>query len=442
MSDTKLPRVLRPFRTGQYRILAVSLTMSLFGAGVWLIALVLQVKQMGGGPIELSVVATGGAIGMLVAVLFGGVLADRVPQKFILLGVEITKTLMIAAVAVLALTGRLELWHLTIVAFVIGVAEGFFYPAYSALLPSVLPADDLLAANGFEGVLRPAVMQAAGPAVAALAVGLASPGLAFAIVVVSQVVAVAVLLALRATPVRREFGDEQRHPVRALFGDIGGGFGYMFRTPWLLATLLFACLLVLLVIGPIEVLLPFAVFDQTGGGAGSFALVIGAFGVGGAVGSVVIASFKLPRRYLTWMNLMWGAGCIPLVVIGLTDQLWVMVIAVFLVGFTFSGATVIWGTLLQRRVPPELLGRVSSLDFFVSLLFMPVSMAVAGPVGEAIGVAPAFILAGAVPVVLAVIAIVAGRLPKDELEHPLDPVESEIDPASQETLGPNAPIHG
>jgi MFS family permease len=197
---------------------------------------------------------------------------------------------------------------------------------------------------------------------------------------VSQVVAVVVLLALRATPVRREFGEDKRHPVRALFGDIGGGFGYMFRTPWLLATLLFACLLVLLVIGPIEVLLPFAVFDQTGGGAGSFALVIGAFGVGGAVGSVVIASFKLPRRYLTWMNLMWGAGCIPLVVIGLTDQLWVMVIAVFVVGFTFSGATVIWGTLLQRRVPPELLGRVSSLDFFVSLLFMQETLGPNAPI--------------------------------------------------------------
>ena len=442
MTDSALPRVLRPFRTGQYRILAIALTMSLFGAGVWIIALVLQVKETGGGPIELSVVATGGAIGMLLAVLFGGVLADRVPQKFILLGVEVTKTLVIGAAAVLALTDRLELWHLAVVAFVIGVAEGFFYPAYSALLPSVLPADDLLAANGFEGVLRPAVMQAAGPAVAALVVAAASPGLAFAIVVVSQVLAVAVLIFLRTTPVRREFGEERRHPVRALFGDIGGGFGYMFRTPWLLATLLFASLLMLLVIGPIEVLLPFAVFDQTGGGAAAFALVIGAFGVGGAVGSVVIASFTLPRRYLTWMNLMWGAGCIPLVVIGLTDQLWVMVIAVFAVGFTFSGATVIWGTLLQRRVPPELLGRVSSLDFFVSLLFMPVSMALAGPVGEAIGVAPAFIVAGAVPVVLAVVAILAGRLPKDEIEHPLDPAQSEIDPASQEILGPNAPIQG
>jgi MFS family permease len=434
--------VLRPFRTGQYRILATALSMSLFGAGVWVIALVLQVRDLGGGPIQLSYAATGGAIGMLIAVLFGGVLADRVPQKLILIGVEVTKTLLIGAIAALALTGNLELWHLAVAAFVIGIAEGFFYPAYSALLPSVLPADDLLAANGFEGVLRPAVMQAAGPAVAALAVGLASPGLAFAIIVGSQVVAIAVLLALRTTPVRRDFDAQRGDPIRALFSDIGGGFGYMFRTPWLLTTLLLASLLVLLVMGPIEVLLPFAVFDQTGGDAGSFALVLAAFGIGGAVGSVVIASFKLPRRYLTWMNLMWGAGCLPLVVIGITDQLWVMAIAVFVVGFTFSGATVIWGTLLQRRVPPHLLGRVSSLDFFVSLLFMPVSMAIAGPVGEAIGTAPTFLLAGAIPVVLAAIAILVGRLPRDEIENPLDPEQREIDPSSQETLGPVAPING
>lgn len=442
MSQTRLPRVLRPFRTGQYRILATALSMSLFGAGVWVIALVLQVRDLGGGPIQLSYAATGGAIGMLIAVLFGGVLADRVPQKLILIGVEVTKTLLIGAIAALALTGNLELWHLAVAAFVIGIAEGFFYPAYSALLPSVLPADDLLAANGFEGVLRPAVMQAAGPAVAALAVGLASPGLAFAIIVGSQVVAIAVLLALRTTPVRRDFDAQRGDPIRALFSDIGGGFGYMFRTPWLLTTLLLASLLVLLVMGPIEVLLPFAVFDQTGGDAGSFALVLAAFGIGGAVGSVVIASFKLPRRYLTWMNLMWGAGCLPLVVIGITDQLWVMAIAVFVVGFTFSGATVIWGTLLQRRVPPHLLGRVSSLDFFVSLLFMPVSMAIAGPVGEAIGTAPTFLLAGAIPVVLAAIAILVGRLPRDEIENPLDPEQREIDPSSQETLGPVAPING
>jgi hypothetical protein len=76
--------------------------------------------------------------------------------------------------------------------------------------------------------------------------------------------------------------------------------------------------------------------------------------------------------------------------------------------------------LLQRRVPPHLLGRVSSMDFFVSLALMPVSMALAGPVGEAIGIPLTFVLAGAIPVFLAVAAILGRRLWRDELDHPLD----------------------
>ena len=82
---------------------------------------------------------------------------------------------------------------------------------------------------------------------------------------------------------------------------------------------------------------------------------------------------------------------------------------------------VIWGTLLQRRVPSHLLGRVSSLDFFVSLTLMPVSMAVAGPVSEWLGMPLTFAIAGILPAALAVVAIVVWRLPADEIAHPLDP---------------------
>ncbi|GHD50045.1 MFS transporter [Mycetocola manganoxydans] len=429
----RLPHALSPFRLGQYRLLAGALTLSLLGAGMWIVAVVWQVIALGGGPAELSLVATGNAIGMLVAVLFGGVLADRVPQRNILLTVEAVKTVFITATASLALSGLLELWHLVAVTCVLGLADGFFYPAYSALLPAILPAGELLAANGVEGMLRPTIMQAAGPALASAAIAALNPGLAFALVAGAQALAVTGLVLIRTTPVRREIGEPQ-HPLVALGTDLREGFIYMWRTPWLLGTLLYACLLILVIMGPIEVLLPFAVRDQTGGGPAAFALALAAFGIGGAIGSLVVASMKLPRRYLTIMNLLWGAGCLPLVVIGITSQLWLMVIALFIVGFTFSAATVIWGTLLQRRVPPSLLGRVSSLDFFVSLTLMPVSMALAGPVGEAIGLTPAFFVAGAVPVVLAVATILLFRLPRDEIQHPLD-ADPDAPPVASEEVG-------
>jgi MFS family permease len=413
-SGRSLPRPIRPFRHREYRLLATSMAASLFASGLWLVANVYQVIALGGGPTELSVVATAFASGMLLSLLVGGVAADRLPKRAVLLGVEWIRVIAAGAAGVLAITGALRLWQLAVIAFVLGTAEAFFFPAYSAILPTLLPADELLAANGVEGTLRPVAQQALGPALAGLLVGAFAPGIALLLAAVIYALAAITLVAMRAVAVAPA---AERSSV---LGDLAEGFRYLFRTGWLFATLAFATLYVLVLIGPIEVLLPFAVREQTGGGASSFALVLGAFGVGGALGSLAVSSWRLPRRYLTAMLLLWGAGAAPFTLIGLTSQLWVMAVATFVVGFTGAVAMVIWGTLLQRRVPPHLLGRVSSLDFFVSLALMPVSMAVAGPAGELLGVPMTFVLAGLVPVFLAVAAIVGWRLPADEIAHPLD----------------------
>lgn len=411
---SRLPRALRPFAYRDYRFLIASMAISLFASGMWIVALVWQVIALGGTPTELSVVATATSVGLLASVLVGGVAADRLPRRALLVVVEAVRVLTAAAAGLLAVSGQLRLWHLAAVAFVVGAAEAFFFPAYTALLPTLLPPDQLLAANGVEGVLRPVAQNALGPAAAGALVGAFAPGIALLLAGGLYAVALLALVAMRTLPV-----PAARHGGSVL-GEIGEGFRYMFRTGWLFATLAFASLYVFLLMGPIEVLLPFAVRDRTGSGAGGFALVLAAFGVGGAVGSLVVSSLRMPRRYLTIMIMLWGAGALPLALLGLTGSLWVMVAATGVVGFTMSAGMVIWGTLLQRRVPAHLLGRVSSLDFFVSLSLMPISMAVAGPVGEALGLPLTFVLAGAVPVFLGAAAVLGWRLPADELAHPLD----------------------
>jgi MFS family permease len=414
---TALPRALSPLRHSAYRLLALSLALSLLTQGLWAIAVVWQVVALDGGPAALSVVTGLSAGGMLATTLIGGALADRTPQRRLLLAVALVQAAVVAVAAGLSLTGALELWQLAVVSLVDGVALGVYYPAYSSLVPSLVPAEDLLAANGLEGVVRPVLAQAAGPAAAGFLVASFSPGAALAATSAAALAAACCVAALPTTPVRREPGDGSAGG--GLLSDVREGFVYMVRTPWLLATLLFASLMLLVFMGPFEVLVPFAIQD-VGGGPSQHAWVLAAWGVGGAVGSLTVASLRLPRRYLTVMNLLFGLGCVPMVVFAFATDLWPMVVAGAVMGGTFQAGMVIWGTLLQRRVPAALLGRVSSLDFFVSLSFMPLSMALAGTVSEVIGLTATFLVAGLVPPVLAAVAIMAARLPADEIAHPLD----------------------
>ena len=419
-SARQLPRLLVPFTVPAYRKMAVALSCGAFAYGVWTIALVWEVIRIGGGPAQLSVVSTAGAVGVILPALLAGVIADRVPQKLIVMTVATAEVISYTVVTVLSLAEVTRLWQLAAVSLCIGMGMAFYYAAYSAWLPAMVPESTLLAVNGFEGMVRPLVAQAIGPGVAGVVVGLYSPGAACLVAAVVAGIGVAVQVFIPKTPVRRDLSQVDTHPVRGAISDMREGVVYLFATPWLFATLLFACLMVLATMGPFEVLVPFIIKDRLGGDAGDHALVLAAFGVGGAVGSLGMASMRMPRRYLTWMNLVWGVACLPLVVIGFATQLWMVAVSALVLGILFSAPMVIWGTLLQRRVPPDLLGRVASLDFFVSIALMPVSMALAGPVSEAIGVSTTFLIAGVVPIVFAVVAIVWAKLPADEIAHPLD----------------------
>jgi MFS family permease len=427
-------QALRPFAHREYRVLIAALAISIFGSGMWAVAMVYQVIHLGGGPLELSLVAAAGSVGLVAFVLAGGIAADRVPQRLLIIAVEGANLAVIAGISGLAMAGWLQLWHLAVGSFVLGVGAAFFFPAYSAILPRILPAQDLLAANGMEGTMRPILQQAAGPAVAGILVAALSPSHAVTGVAGCHLLAFIILnflgrYALAAPSSGAEDGgshpageDTHERPARtSFFHDLREGVSYTIRTPWLLWTLLWACVSVLFLIGPIEVLMPFVVRDQLGGDSRMFGFLLAVMGVGGAIGSLVTASLKLPRRYLTVMMVCWGAGSLPLAAVGILDSFWTVAAAMFIFGATGSVGMVIWGTLLQRRVPRHLLGRVSSLDFFVSLALMPVSMALAGPAAEVFPIWAIFLFAGGVCPVLAVIAMIAARMPRDELAHPLDP---------------------
>ncbi|MGO2745316.1 MFS transporter [Microbacterium sp.] len=411
-------RALRPLASRDYRLLFAAVGIEVFGTGMWTIVMVFQVLALDDSPLALSAVATGMSLGLFAFSILGGVVADRFSKRRIIITVQGCTAAVMTAVAVLALTGTIELWHVGAASFAMGAGSAFFYPAYSAYLPQVLPPEELLAANGLEGALRPSMGQGLGPALGGMIVGMFFPAIGAVIIAASYTSAFVITLFLsKRDDLTQPTSPEERVSV---WGDLREGVKYVVRTRWLLWTLIFGSSLALIVQGPIEVLLPFLTRDRFADAEATFGFLLAAYGIGGAVGSLVVSSLKLPRRYLTFMILCWGGGTLPLVVIGIANNLILMLASLFIVGALTGAGVVIWGTLLQRLVPPSMIGRVASLDFFVSIAFMPTSIAIAGPLSLLIPIPAIFVIAGVIPLVLAVVAVLAGRMRQSEEQHPLD----------------------
>lgn len=408
-------RALRPLATRDYRLLFAAVGIEVFGTGMWTIVMVFQVLALNDSPLALSAVATGMSLGLFAFSILGGVVADRFSKRRIIITVQGCTAVVMAAVAALSLTGTIELWHVGVASFAMGAGSAFFYPAY---LPQVLPPEQLLAVNGLEGALRPSMGQGLGPALGGIIVGAFFPAIGAVIVAASYAVAFVIVLFLSR---RDEIAGPATPAEKAnVWGDLRAGVRYVAGTRWLLWTLIFGSSLALIIQGPIEVLLPFLTRDRFEDAEATFGMLLAAFGIGGAVGSLVVSSLRLPRRYLTFMILCWGGGTLPLVVLGVVDNLGIMLAALFVVGAATGAGVVIWGTLLQRLVPLDMIGRVASLDFFVSIAFMPVSIAIAGPLSLIFPVETIFIVAGVVPPALAVIALAAGGMRSTELQRPLN----------------------
>jgi MFS family permease len=418
VSGAKRMRALRPLASRDYLILFAAVGIEVFGTGMWTIVMVFQVIALEDSPLALSAVAAGMSLGLFAFSIIGGVVADRFSKRRIIITVQGCTAAVMAVVAGLSLAGAVELWHVAAASFAMGAGSAFFYPAYSSYLPQVLPPEQLLAANGLEGALRPSMGQGLGPALGGLIVGAFFPAVGAAIVAVSYAVAFVITLFLS----RREespMGDGAGERT-SVWGDLRAGVRYVAGTRWLLCTLLFGSSLALIIQGPIEVLLPFLTRDRFDNAETTFGLLLAAFGIGGAIGSLVVSSLRLPRHYLTFMLACWGGGTLPLVVLGISADLWMMFAALFVVGAATGAGVVIWGTLLQCLVPLEMIGRVASLDFFVSIAFLPVSIAIAGPLSLIVPTETIFIVAGLIPPALAAVALLAGGMRTTERSYPLD----------------------
>lgn len=382
--------LLKPLAVRDFRLLWSGMTLSLLGDGVLLVALVWQVYQLDNRPAAMASVGVALTVPQVALILLGGVVSDRFERRVVMLAADLVRGTALLVLAASSVAGVLQVWHVLAFAAVYGAASAFFMPAFDALIPDVVPEHHLVEANALDQFVRPAALWLIGPALGGAVVGAAGSGAAFAFD--------AVTFAISAACLSRMARHRSEAPIAMTVSgavlELREGFRYVRGQRWLWATFVAATFTYLLFLGPTEVLLPYLIRNDLGGGAGDLGIVLAAGGLAAVAAAFLIGQTGLPKRAMAFTYAVWSLATLGVAGYGVAHARWqAMLAAALIAGFETAGA-VAWTTTKQRLVPAELLGRVSSVDWFISIALVPLSYALTAPAAAAFGVRQTLVGAG------------------------------------------------
>ena len=398
--------LLAPLRHRDFRLLWIGACASLAGDGVYLIALAWQAYTLSHTPTALAMLGVCATVPQLLALLGSGILSDRVERRRILLGADVIRFVAVLVVAVLVMSGQTRMWQLAVLSVVYGLGAGVAAPAFDAIIPDLVPDQDLQQANALDQFLRPAMLRLGGPALGGVLIAVHGAGTAFLFDAMTFLVSALCVWQMSARPRAVDLSESCESP--SLLSDALAGVRFVKSRTWLWGTLVSATVAYLLFMGPTEVLLPFLVKEVLHGSARDLGIILGAGGIGAIAAAFIVGQIGLPRRQLTFMYLCWTVAALAVAGYGLARSGWqLMTISLVINGLEAAG-TVAWATTKQLLVPAEMLGRVSSLDWFISIAGLPVSYALTAPVAALIGAQTTFIAAS---VLCAAVTLAALFLP-------------------------------
>ena len=372
--------LLAPLRHRDFRLLWAGMTVSLVGDGIFLVAMAWQAFELWNAPAALSLLGIGMTIPTIAFLLPAGVLSDRLDRRSLMLCADLARAIVIGALAVLALTGLLVFWELLVIVALYGVATAFFMPAFEAIVPDIVPAPDLAAANSLDQLVRPIAFRLAGPALGGALVAGVGAGTAFA-VDAATFIASAVAVFLMRPP-----AHPRSDTCGSSFSAVKEGLQFVRGRVWLWGTLLSAALAYLAFMGPAEVLLPYLVKNEMRGSAGDLGLIFAAGGVGAIGAALIMGQRGHPRRDMTFMYATWTLATLAVAGYGLATASWQLMVACLLFNALETAGIIVWATVKQHHVPASMLGRVSSLDWLISIGLLPLSFALTAPVAGLVGV--------------------------------------------------------
>ncbi|ANH95471.1 MFS transporter [Streptomyces sp. SAT1] len=366
---------LRTLRYSRFRRFLAGQSTSLLGTGMNTIGTTFAVLQMPGGGVDaVGVVMAARILAVLVVLLLGGVFTDRLGARAVMLTADLLRFAAQGTLAVLLFTHSAKVWEVVVLAVLLGIGEGGFSPGLTALVPHLVPADDLADANSLLQITQ-AVTSVAGPGLAGLLIAVSDAGTVVAVDAASYGVSV---IALAGLPL-----SQLATPRHGLFTDLGRGWKEFTSRTWLWVTTLHISLFNFVLWAPFLVLGP-TLAQQRLGGAGAWGLVLALYGIGSTGGGLALLG-RNPSRALVWSVAASAGWAVPAAALAARLSLgWVAAAALF-AGVGAAVCNTLVTTVMQREIPAEVRGRVSAFDSLGAFALGPLGLALAGPVSGAVG---------------------------------------------------------
>ncbi|MFN5603400.1 MAG: MFS transporter [Actinomycetes bacterium] len=393
------------WRIPRYRILLAARFVSNVGNGMAPIALAFGVLSLDGADAgSLSLVTTAQMIPLVTFLLVGGVAADRFGRSQLVGSTDIIGSAVVAISAIAFLTDNASVPLLCVNGFIFGVLNALWYPAFSGLMPMIVPGPLLQGANSILG-FGANVGYTIGASVAGLIVATAGPGWGLLGDATSFLVAGLLVLSLRLP---KSFGENTDEDRTSMITQLRVGWTEFSSRRWIVLIVGSFAFYHLAFEAFIAVLAPVHMKEEFDGARAMGTMMFG-FGVGSILGTALAFRFKPHRPLLIAVGVM-PIGAAWMLATGLSAPLWILFVTAMGTGVAVDVMYANWMTTLQTNVPEEALSRVGSYDAFGSLAFAPLGLLLAGPMADGIGARASLLIMGTIALVAVLTPLWSGEV--------------------------------
>ncbi len=363
-----------PLRIPAFRVFWTGHAVSCFGDGMVPLVTAFAVIGQGHGAVELGAVLAIGVVCRIIATLVGGVLADRISRLRLMASADAVRCVVQLSLGVLLTAGHGSAVVLAVGNAIYGAAAGFHGPAVKGLMPTLVGKDLLQQANALQALTRSTCMVAA-PATAGLLIPLAGTQAVYFVDALTFAVNVAILLRLPGAAIRGVRGSSFR-------ADLVQGWSEVVQRGWLLANLGVHALwnfgmAIFFVLGPV-------LAQERFGGPAAWGVISAGMAAGALVGGAIALRWR-PRRPLVTGNLILAASACPLLALWLGYSTPVLALTAAIADCCVVLLSTFWDSTVQRKVPEQVLSRVMSYDYLLTMISMPMAYALIGPIMNVVG---------------------------------------------------------